>query len=61
MPSYIFKCTACGYVFETILKVSELADQKCTKCGSGAIGQVFSKHTPYIPNKSSCNKGTGFT
>lgn len=61
MPSYVFKCKNCAYVFETILKVSEVADEKCTKCGSADIEQVFSRYTPYLPKKSSCGSGTGFT
>lgn len=61
MPSYVFKCKDCEYVFETVLKVTELGEQKCTKCGSSNIEQVFSRHTPYLPKKNSCGSGAGFT
>jgi len=59
MPSYVFKCKDCEYVFETILKASEVDEEKCTKCGSANIEQVFSRHTPYLPKKGSCGSCSG--
>ena len=34
MPTYDFKCLACGYKFDRFLRITDNSQIKCPKCGS---------------------------
>lgn len=50
MPLYEYKCRQCGYVFETIQKVSDSPLTECPKCG-GRLKKLIS--APAIQFKGS--------
>ncbi len=41
MPIYEYKCTKCGFVAETIQKVSDLPLKTCSRCG-GPLRKLIS-------------------
>jgi putative FmdB family regulatory protein len=52
MPTYEYKCRACGHRFEVVQSFSDEPLRKCTECG-GELGKVFG-------NIGITFKGSGF-
>lgn len=52
MPTYEYKCRACGHQFEVVQSFSDEPLRKCTECG-GELGKVFG-------NIGITFKGSGF-
>lgn len=55
MPTYDYRCSACGHEFEKFKKMSEVAHAECPQCGaqaerliSGGAGLVFKGSGFYI-------------
>ena len=53
MPTYEYKCTKCGHLFEAFQKMSDPPVDKCPKCG-GPVERIISGGTGLI------FKGSGF-
>jgi putative FmdB family regulatory protein len=53
MPTYDYKCTKCGHVFEVFHKMTDKALDKCPKC-KGKVKKLISSGTGLI------FKGSGF-
>jgi putative FmdB family regulatory protein len=53
MPTYDFKCLACGHKFDRFLRISDDSPIKCPKCG-GPIERIISAGGGFIL------KGSGF-
>ena len=53
MPTYEYKCTKCGHVFEAFQKMSDPPVEKCPKC-DGPVERLISGGTGLI------FKGSGF-
>lgn len=52
MPTYQYRCKKCGKEFEVVMTIErhERARQKCPKCNSRSIEQLFS---PFFAKTSS--------
>ncbi|NIA23282.1 MAG: zinc ribbon domain-containing protein [Proteobacteria bacterium] len=56
MPTYSYKCSKCGFVFDVFKKMSDNSDEKCPRCGALASktisqnngGVIFKGHGFYI-------------
>jgi len=55
MPTYEYKCTKCGHLFEAFQKISDAPVKKCPKCNSpveriisGGAGIIFKGSGFYI-------------
>jgi len=42
MPTYEYKCDACGHVFEQFQNITDKPLQKCPSCGSGVRRMISS-------------------
>lgn len=40
MPTYSYKCTACGHAFDTVQSIADASLTECPSCG-GALRKVF--------------------
>ena len=41
MPTYDYKCSACGHAFEKFQSISAAALKKCPKCGKSALKRLI--------------------
>ena len=42
MPTYEYKCSACGYEFEEFQAISAKPVRKCPQCGKSAVNRLIS-------------------
>lgn len=54
MPTYDYKCTACGHTFELFQKMSDGVKRKCPECGTLALKRLLGTGAGVI------FKGSGF-
>lgn len=54
MPTYDYKCTLCGHIFEELQPMSAAPLVKCPQCGKDGLKRVFSTGAGMI------FKGQGF-
>lgn len=67
MPTYTYRCTACGYTFDKRQAFTESALTECPRCGAalrkvfGDIGVTFKGSGFYHTDAGSGSKGAGAT
>lgn len=54
MPTYDYKCNACGHLFELFQPMSERPKRKCPKCGKPALERLIGTGAAIV------FKGSGF-
>src|SRR5262245_49793877 len=54
MPTYEYKCNACGHTFEQFQSIKAKPTRKCPKCGKNAVERLISAGAGLI------FKGSGF-
>lgn len=54
MPTYDYRCTACGHTFELFQSMSAKHEKKCPKCGKNALERLIGTGAAVL------FKGSGF-
>lgn len=58
MPTYEYKCSACGAAVTRFVKMSERADQTC-ECGQKLVQQISAPQPPVFRGvKATCSMNT---
>lgn len=66
MPTYDYRCSACGHEFEVVHKIAEEGPTKCpVRCGTRKkptkmITKAPAFHTHYSPMNPRVNRGRGY-
>jgi putative FmdB family regulatory protein len=55
VPTYVFKCHACGEQFERVMSISEREKEKtpsCPRCKKGSVQRVYTSFFAKTSRKS---------